>query len=108
MRRNEVVFIFGEMSMKYKAVFALIFLLMVLILVLLVSAKGSEGGLLILITRIDVAEIIDLLQDVEILFVWPERYFAIKNKGLIILLSWVVLSIIFVSIWQLIEAWKRY
>ena len=108
MRRNERVLIFGEMSMKHKAVFALSFLLMILMLVVLVSAKGSEEGLLILIARIDVAEIIDLLRYFEILFIWPERYFAIKDEGLIILLSWAVLSTIFVSIWQLIEAWKRY
>ena len=102
------MFIFGEVSMKHKAVFALSFLLMILMLVVLVSAKGSEESLLILIARIDVAEIIDLLRYFEILFRWPERYFAIKDEGLTILLSWAVLSTIFVSIWQLIEAWRRY
>ena len=65
--------------------------------------------LLMSFTRIDIDEIIDTLQDLlENFSSWPQRFLGIKHEGLIILLQWAVLSTIFVFIWQLIEAWKRY
>jgi len=106
MRRNARERILGEVRMKYKAVIALSFLLMTSTFVVILSARAREEGMLLPIPQIDVVEISNLLRDfLEILFIWPERFFGIQDEGLIILLSWASISIIAISIWQIVEAW---
>ena len=49
-----------------------------------------------------------VLNRARVLLNWPESILGIENKGLIILLSWVVLSTLAVSIWQLVKAGQRH
>ena len=49
-----------------------------------------------------------VLNRARVLLNWPESILGIENEGLIILLSWVVLSTIAVSIWQLVRAGHRH
>jgi len=44
----------------------------------------------------------------QVLLTWPESILGVESEGLIILLSWAVLSTIAVFIWQLGEAWRRH